>query len=106
MDELEGLVKPRDGDEEDARAIEGGSATSSNKRAIEDGSASVNGNGAPDGQQAAKKSKTEEIPQAKPTVAKGLLSGSALDSLKKAAALRKAKQQKAAAASAAASSTK
>ena len=60
-----------------------------------------------DSQQAAKKIKTEEVPQAKPTVAKGLLSGSALDSLKKAAALRKAKQQKAAtAAGASASSSK
>jgi len=87
MDELEGLVEPLpdNGDEgQDVRQLP------SNKRAQIEGPDAQNG----DGQ--AKKAKVE----APPSHAKGLLSGSAMDSLKKAAALRKAKQQKAAAAAA------
>lgn len=97
MDELEGLVKPRDLDPEDARSIEG-----SNKRAqIEDGSANGNGSTSSDADTSNKKAKTTAS-AAPPSQAKGLLSGSALDSLKKAAALRKLKAQKAAASSTAA----
>lgn len=88
MDELEGLVEPQGYDPEDVRAIEG-----SNKRAAIEGP-STNGGAEDSGeaQQSNKKTKTD-APAAQ---AKGILSGSALDSLKKAAALRKLKQQKAA----------
>lgn len=90
MDELEGLIEPQGYDPEDVRSIEG-----SNKRAaIEDRSADTS-------EQSNKKTKTI-TPAQPPAQAKGILSGSALNSLKKAAALRKAKQQKAASAAPAA----
>lgn len=92
MDELEGLVEPRGYDPEDVRAIEG-----SNKRAaIEEAPSTSNeANGTSQAStDSNKKAKTNNAPQS--AQAKGILSGSALDSLKKAAALRKLKQQKAA----------
>lgn len=85
MDELEGIVERLEVDYEgDVRQIGNGK----NKRSIEDA------NGA-----SAKRIKAQE-PAQPISQAKGLLSGSAMDSLKKAAALRKAKAQKAAAAAA------
>lgn len=107
MDELEGLVKERGYDPDDVRAIEG-SSTNGKRPAIEDATANGNGTSVVE-QQVSKKSRTEAsssavsaAPAKVSTQAKGLLSGSALDSLKKAAALRKLKQQKAAAEAAAA----
>jgi hypothetical protein len=94
MDELEGLVEPRQISYEagDVRLL-----PPEQRLAIEAQRASVAG-----GQLAieppSKKTRTDQA------AGKGLLSGSALDSLKKAAALRKAKQQKAAVAAAKASS--
>lgn len=100
MDELEGLVAPRQisyepGDvrllpPEQRAAIEAARASP----AANDGQLAIEG-------PAAKKTRTDST--GAQTQAKGLLSGSALESLKKAAALRKAKQQKAAAAAAKAS---
>lgn len=106
MDELEGLVEPRGYDPEDVRAIEG----SKKRPQIENGSAgetSTNGS-TPAGESANKKAKTSSAPApaAAPPQGKGILSGSALASLQKAAALRKAKQQKAAAAAASSTEAK
>ncbi|CAD6564684.1 MAG: Pre-mRNA-splicing factor [Cyphobasidiales sp. Tagirdzhanova-0007] len=78
MDELEGLVEPlgEQVDPDDVRAVGG----PPKRLHIENGLT------------AAKKTKIAAPPTAP---AKGLLSGSAMDSLRKAAALRRAKQQKA-----------
>lgn len=93
MDELEGIVAPLP--EEDDRDVR---AMPSHKRAQLEGPGSGDAQipgGAQVGQ--AKKARVE-VPPAPASQPKGLLSGSALDSLKKAAALRKLKQQKASAA--------
>lgn len=91
MDELEGLVEPQQiayeaGDVRSLPAEQRAALEAARAR----GTLSGNGNGA---EPAARKTRTGE-----PSQAKGLLSGSALDSLKKAAALRKQKQAKALAA--------
>lgn len=113
MDELEGRVAPLPEDPDDVRALPQGQKRLEIEGSAANGGAGGDGDAEVDGQQdpAAKRPRTEATtPQqaqktatsTQPSQAKGLLSGSALDSLKKAAALRKAKQQKAAAAAAAA----
>ena len=101
MDELEGLVEPRQVsyEEGDVRLLppEQRMAIEAARGASQAGAAGQAGQLAIE-QPPSKKTRTDANGQQ--TQAKGLLSGSALASLKKAAALRKAKQQKAAAAAA------
>lgn len=102
MDELEGLVKPLE--EEQPEGQEQLALPAGQKRLeIQDGQRQDESNDEPQG-----KRQKVEPPQAqapKPAQAQGLLSGSAMDSLKKAAALRKKKAAAAAAAKSAAGQT-